>query len=168
MGYWYYNFNAESIKMWLRLVYSFALWYEVFVQIDKGHFESGYEGNEDDFDDEYMDRKIGLIVMYSIIFIWNWIEKYMYYGTRPLVKLGGFYPVIHIILALVPIYWVYWPIVNGLMCTIYVVYFFMRWVQLGENDMESFKLHGPFRPGFKRFKAEEHGNDCMLFYPVNK
>ena len=34
--------------------------------------------------------------------------------------------------------------------------------------MSSFKLHGPFRPGVKRFNADEFGNDCMLFYPVNK
>lgn len=30
------------------------------------------------------------------------------------------------------------------------------------------KLHGPFRPGFKTFKSEENGNDCLLFYPCNK
>lgn len=34
--------------------------------------------------------------------------------------------------------------------------------------MKSFVLHGPFNPGFKRFKSEEFGNDCLVFYPVNK
>jgi hypothetical protein len=34
--------------------------------------------------------------------------------------------------------------------------------------MASFKVHGPYRPGFKRFTADQFGNDCMLFYPVSK
>jgi len=106
--------------------------------------------------------------MYFIMFIWNMIEKYMYSGTRPLVKLGGFYPFLHIILALVPIYWRWWPILNGAFCSLGIFYVFMRWMHIGENDMESFELHGPFRPGMKRFKAQEFGNDCILFYPVNK
>lgn len=32
--------------------------------------------------------------------------------------------------------------------------------------MSSYKLHGNFRPGFKRFKSDS-GNDCLAFYPVN-
>jgi hypothetical protein len=102
------------------------------------------------------------------MFIWNITEKYVYSGTRPLVKFGGIYPFLHIILALVPIYWPFWPIINGLICTTGIIYVHYRWVQVGENDMESFKLQGPFRPGMKRFKSEEYGNDCILFYPVNK
>lgn len=46
-------------------------------------------------------------------------------------------------------------------------YWYRKWLQFGESDMKSFQLHGPFRPGLKRFKAD-HGNDCMAFYPVNK
>jgi len=33
--------------------------------------------------------------------------------------------------------------------------------------MGSFKLHGKFRPGFRRFKAAHFGNDCLLFYPTS-
>jgi hypothetical protein len=29
------------------------------------------------------------------------------------------------------------------------------------------KLHGVFGVGFKRFKSEEYGNDCLLFYPAD-
>lgn len=75
---------------------------------------------------------------------------------------------IHFILGVVPIKWVYWPIVNNSIFMVMSTFWYMRWVQFGENDMASFKVHGPFRPGFKRFTAEEFGNDCMLFYPVNK
>ena len=169
MIYWYDNgFRAESIKMYMRLFYAFILWYELIVQADLGHYDEDYEGNDKDWNEEFLSRKLGLIIIYSIMFIWNIAEKYCYGGTRPLVKLGGIYVVLHFILALVPIYWVYWPIINGLLCTINVLYFHMRWVNMGENDMSSFKLMGPFRPGIKRFKAEEFGNDCILFYPAKK
>ena len=49
-----------------------------------------------------------------------------------------------------------------------VTFWYTRWYMYGENDMKSFQTHGPFRPGFKRFVSAEFGNDCMLFYPVNR
>jgi len=34
--------------------------------------------------------------------------------------------------------------------------------------MSSMQLHGDFGVGFKRFKSQEYGNDCMMFYPCSK
>ena len=33
--------------------------------------------------------------------------------------------------------------------------------------MASYKCHGPYHIGFKRFKSEK-GNDCIVLYPVSK
>jgi len=80
---------------------------------------------------------------------------------------GGFYVVLHFTLALQKITWVYFPIVNCTIFTLGFFYWYYKWLVFGESDMKSFHLHGPFRPGLKKFKAD-HGNDCMAFYPVNK
>lgn len=85
-----------------------------------------------------------------------------------MVTVGGLYNIPFIILATVPIYWIYWPIVNCSILTLWVLHFFRRWCQFNENDMSSMQLHGPFKAGFKTFKSEENGNDCLLYYPVDK
>jgi len=50
---------------------------------------------------------------------------------------------------------------------LFIVYNNMIWVQYSQEDFNNYKLHGDYQVGFKRFKAEE-GNDCLVFYPVNK
>ena len=42
----------------------------------------------------------------------------------------------------------------------------MNWVYYGESNMSSYRCHGPYNIGFKRFKAEG-GNDCIVLYPVS-
>jgi len=43
---------------------------------------------------------------------------------------------------------------------------FFNWVKYGESNMGSYKCHGPYNIGFKRFKSEG-GNDCIVLYPVS-
>jgi len=81
-------------------------------------------------------------------------------------SLGDCAILIHFILAMCRIEWTYWPIINDSLITLSVLTWHLKWAKYGENDMGSFELQGPFRPGFKRFKSEQYGNDCMMFYPV--
>jgi len=165
---WYSNMWAESLKMYLRAFYIIAVWYEIIIQADLGHYEEGYDQSESEWKENYLKRKLPLIIMYSIMSIWNFVEKCVFGGTRLVVMFGGFWVVIHFTLGMVPIYWPYWPIVNNSILFVFSISWYRRWMKFGENDMGSFVHHGPFRPGFKRFTAAEHGNACMLFYPVNK
>ena len=41
------------------------------------------------------------------------------------------------------------------------------WIKYGQESFRNYVLHGNYQVGFKRFKAEE-GNDCLVFYPVDK
>ena len=103
----------------------------------------------------------------AICLTWNVFERCCHSGGRPVVMFGGFYPFIHYILALQKIEWKYFPVVNCAVFTVGFFYWYHKWLIFGASDMKTFHIHGPFRPGLKRFKSE-HGNDCMAFYPVNK
>ena len=41
------------------------------------------------------------------------------------------------------------------------------YLKYGQSNMSNMKTHGRYNVGFQRMKAD-HGNDCLVFYPVNK
>jgi hypothetical protein len=92
------------------------------------HFDGSYEGDEHDWEDEFWERKFVTICLYGLCALWNLVEKCGYNGTRFVVQTGGFYPLLHIILALVPIYWKWWPIVNNLIFLAGFIYWYMKWI----------------------------------------
>jgi len=79
-----------------------------------------------------------IVIMGCICYAWNIVEKYYFHGSRLVVKFGGFYMVLHFILATVPIVWVYWPLLNSFLFTLTFMYWCNKWVIFGENDMSSF------------------------------
>lgn len=163
------NFKCESFKMYLRLLYSIVIWWEVVWNIYMlDYYVDETEMDQDDFNDEFWNRKLFIVGLYFIMLIWNMGEKCCFSGTRTVVWHGGFWPFLHIVMCCVPIYWVWLAPINCLICTLMIWYYHMQWVKYGENDMKSFKLMGPFRPGFVRIRSEPNNDDVILFYPVNK
>jgi hypothetical protein len=93
-----------------------------------GHFEEGYEQTDDEWDENYWTRKTGLIVLYTICSLWNTVDKIGFSGTRFVVQFGGFWVLLHMILGVTPIKWVYWPIVNNSILLVNFIFWYMRWV----------------------------------------
>ena len=98
--------------------------------------------------------------------MFNIIEKRINMGTRLVVSFGGAMFYIHFILLCLKVNSMWFPIFYNFLLNLSFIYSYYLWCKFGESDMSSFKLHGPFRPGLKRFKSE-HGNGCMAFYPVS-
>ena len=161
------NQTSENIKMFLRGLYALLCWYEVLYMYYLDMYDEDWDFDQGDWEDEWLNRKLGIIILGSLCFIWNFFDKCCFAGTRPVVMFGGFWTVVHFTLALQKITWPYFPIINNAVFDLAFIYWYMNWLRYGESDMKSFQTHGPFRPGLKRFKSE-HGNDCMAFYPVNK
>ena len=72
---WYSNLWIESTKIYLRWIYTIGVWYEVIIQADLGHYEEGYEQDEDEWKENYWKRKLGIIIMYTLISFWNTFEQ---------------------------------------------------------------------------------------------
>ena len=161
------NQRSENIKMYLRCLYAMGCWYEPLYLYYLGQYDEGWVFSKQQFDDDYLNRKLGLIILVGLCTLWNLVDKCCMSGTRTVVSFGGFWVVVHSAVALSPAESPYVCIINNSVFTMAFFYWYMRWLEYGESDMKSFQTHGPFRPGLKRFKSE-HGNDCMAFYPVNK
>ena len=181
MAIWYSAFKAESTKMYLRLNYALAMLAVGIIyngqfpaDVNDGpttpviELETAAGASVPTTEKDPKTIYFGIFIMlFMIYFVWSLAEKVFFNGTRFLAAMCDCHTLIHFILVLTLS-----PgtghLINNAVYLLHVIFWHIRWIQMGENDMSSFKLVGAWRPGFKRFRSEEFGNDCMMFYPVNK
>ena len=147
--------------MYLRIFYNIFIWYDFIYACQVGVYEEGF-----DYENRWFESKIPVWVVAAIVIAFNIAEKLMFGGTRTVVLLGGASWQIHFLLFSAKINSYYFPIINNAVLNFKHLVWFWMWCKWGPSDMSSFKTHGPFRPGLKRFKSES-GNDCLAFYPVD-
>lgn len=73
---------------------------------------------------------------------------------------------IHLVLYTLPIEGRTFKIVINVVLDVMFLNSFNNWATYGESNMESYRCHGQYKVGFKRFKSEK-GNDCIVLYPVD-
>ena len=81
--------------------------------------------------------------------------------------LFGFHFYIHLILFSLPVESMIYKICINAFLNIGYLDTLRLFFKYGQSDMSNMKTHGRYNVGFKRVKSE-HGNDCLVFYPVNK
>ena len=139
--------KAEYIRVYIRFLYCVYLW------------------GIPEYDEE-KDNRVPLWIAAAVIWSFAQIERYCFHGTRAEVAIFslGFY--IHLILfSAFNDKSGFLVIINTILC-LYCLFCYMIWYRYRTSDLSNLTLSGPYKVGFKRFKAE-HGNTVLCFYPVN-
>lgn len=145
----------------MRLLYCIFIWYEFVLwpeELNKTNSELGSYGNV---------NKIPLQLGAAACFLFALMERCCSNGTRLMaLSCYGIFFWIHLILYTLPIEGRTFKIVINVALDVVFLHSFNNWAVYGESNMESYKCHGPYKIGFKRFKSEK-GNDCIVLYPVS-
>lgn len=159
---WYRNHPVEGLRIYLRFLYCIFIWYEFVLWPEQLNM------TKDQLGSSFYVNKIPLFLGFAACTFFGLLERCCSNGTRLMtLSCYGIFFNVHMILYSLPIEGRTFKLVINIVLDVIFLHSYNNWTSYGETNMESYRCHGPYNIGFKRFKAEK-GNDCIVLYPVNK
>ena len=153
------NHKVEGLRMCMRFFYNIIVWYEVAVLCLAADLT-------DNSEDEWV-MKLPVWVAALCLWLFGMMERCCFHGTRLEVMLFGPYFYIHLILFSIDVDSFYYKVIINAILNLGFLDTLRLYLKYGQSDMSNMKTHGKYNIGFQRMKSD-HGNDCLVFYPVSK
>ena len=154
---WNSNRPWSAVRVYLRIIYAVFVW----------HYQFNWLDIPIDGLAPLWSRKLATYVAAAVVLFVGVLENRCGKGTKMEVHQWELFFIVHLVVFSAVADAKYVHIANNAVLALCTIYAYVLYAHFAINDMSNLTLHGAWKVGLKRSRAQ-HGNQLLVFYPVSR